>query len=158
MTYRHPEAKIRSTPALRRGDLSIWMCSWCGLMVSHRGDKPPEGDCPDKHADQGWWWGQVSPTGPFYFDTDLVHSLADLVGLTAAEAFEVLMENRLSWVWAPEPFDVWYGPYDDPGPELERLQAMYPPGTVCLEIVPDSKMIRRKITIKEQEEESDDET
>jgi hypothetical protein len=88
------EMKIRSTPNLRKELSSIWMCSWCGLLLVHAGTKPPEGNCPNRHDDQGWWWQQHAPAGPFFYDHDLVHALADLVGLDAAQAFEVLIAHR----------------------------------------------------------------
>lgn len=58
-----------------------------------------------------------------------------------------------SWVWAPEPFDMWYGPYDDAEGEIDRLQEYYT--TIGLVIVEDSKLVRRRVevAINRQEEE-----
>lgn len=54
--------RVEPTPAMRRGDQSVFQCSWCGCVVVQ--PQPAEhrlGDCPSCKSNPDWW-SQALPT------------------------------------------------------------------------------------------------
>jgi len=49
------------------------------------------------------------------------------------------------WVWAPDPIDMWFGPYPEAevGGNRDRLQEFFP--TIGLKVIEDSRLVRRRI-------------
>lgn len=56
--------RVEPTPAMRRGDQSVFQCAWCGCVVVQ--PQPAEhrlGDCPSCSSSSDWWRQSLPTAG-----------------------------------------------------------------------------------------------